>query len=551
MWKAALDEAKGQPSAQHLSQLDALRRIHQEEIAIQDASHKAEVDKLLSQEALCKEQVIDLTNQLNHLRSKIKDFSQDHRTNQETIASQDASHKLEVAKISSRGALCKEQVNDLTAQLNHLRDKMEDLSHDHKGLLGRSAADQEKLDKVTRALDAARKQAADTESYQLTRDQAAKEKLDKLTRDLDTARKQTADTEGSQLIKDQAAKEKLDKLTRDLDAANQRISTLSADLKASKKHSHDVDMQIAGIRSSQEKSTVLEGDLCVAKHRITTLTAELTAAKEHSHNVGNPGSKQVQELESIIMARDEHLNRVIDDNTGLMDGIQKIKNEDRFAWRDVARLKARVAELEKELVDSQVAYEKENNARNDRVLQLALPQASTSAPTQSSNSVRSKRSSPTSVTSSQKWIKTSDPADTDTIDLTLSDTEHGKATVQGLVPNAADQTMFKLIPQSDLPQATQEKVKGWIQKLDAYPVKTGMSPWLIVGSKVETTCAVRRLQEGFSTWIDNDLDRACMDCSKKGHPCIVIRTSGLILLPSHRSQGLPFSDPEYWIESTK
>jgi len=213
-------------------------------------------------------------------------------------------------------------------------------------------------------------------------------------------------------------------------------------------------LQIAGIQSSQKKVTVLEGDLCVAKQRITTLTDELTASKEHSHNDGTPGSKQVQELETNITARDEHLDQVTNDNTGLMDGIQTIKDEDKIAWRDVARLKARVAELEKELVDNQVAYEKEtkeNDARIDPILQLAGPQTSTSAPTQSSDSVESKRSSPTSVTSSEKRIKTSESTNTDTIDLTSSDTEHGKAKVQGSYPDAADQTKFTLIAQSDLP----------------------------------------------------------------------------------------------------
>lgn len=220
----------------------------------------------------------------------------------------------------------------------------------------------------------------------------------------------------------------------------------------------------------------------------------------------------------------------------------------------MARLKARVAELEKELVDSQVAYEKETketDARIDPILQLAEPQASTSAPTQSSNLVESKRSSHTSVTSSEKRIKTSESTNTDTIDLTSSDTEHGKAKVQGLVPNAADQTKFTLIAQSDLPEAIQEKINGWIRKLDVYPVKTGMSPRLIAGNKVETTCAVRRLHKGSSTWIDNNLDRACMDCSTKGYPCIVIRTTGPILLPLYHLQGLPSLDPEYWIKSTK
>lgn len=228
-----------------------------------------------------------------------------------------------------------------------------------------------------------------------------------------------------------------------------------------------------------------------------------------------------------------------------MDGIEKIKDEDNLAWRNVARLKARVAELEKEVVDSQVACEKERKEKNtsiDRMVQLLLLQTAPSAPPQNSNSVKSKRSSPPSAISSQKRIK---------IDLTSSDTEHGQATVQGLVLDAADTSKFTLIAQSELPQVTQQKVKAWIQKLDAYPVKPGTSPWLTVGNKTMTTCAVRRLHKGSSTWADNNRDRACMECSKKGNPCIVIRTTGPILLPSHRLQDLLSSDPEYWIKSTQ
>ena len=419
----------------------------------------------------------------------------------------------------------------------------------------------------------------------------ADRRISALTANLKAEKEHSHDI-GTQITSMRSSEMSVTRLEQDLGVADRRISAPTAELKAEKEHSHDVGTQIASMRSSQHKATgleqdfgvanrrisaltlalhqdvdiqlagiqsygnkvtVLEGDLLVAKERIIALIAELTAAKEHSLNVGTPKSAQLQELEGNIAARDEHLDRVMEDNTTLMDGIQKIKDEDKSARRDMARLKARVASLEKELVDNQVVYEKEtkeNNARIDRILQLAVP--STSAPTQSSNLVKSKRSSPTAVPSSQKRIKTSDPADTDTIDLTSSDdTEDAKATVQGLVPDAADQTKFTLIPQSTLPQAIQEKVKGWIQKLNSYDVKPGMSPWQVMGNKAKTTCAARRLHRGSSTWIDNNLDRACMDCSKKGYPCIVIRTAGPILLPSHRYQGLPSSDPEYWIQSTK
>jgi len=419
----------------------------------------------------------------------------------------------------------------------------------------------------------------------------AKQRISSLAADLNPEKEHSHDI-GTRITSMRSSEMSVTRLEQDLGVADRRISAPTAELKAEKEHSHDVGTQIASMRSSQHKATgleqdfgvanrrisaltlalhqdvdiqlagiqsygnkvtVLEGDLLVAKERIIALIAELTAAKEHSLNVGTPKSAQLQELEGNIAARDEHLDRVMEDNTTLMDGIQKIKDEDKSARRDMARLKARVASLEKELVDNQVVYEKEtkeNNARIDRILQLAVP--STSAPTQSSNLVKSKRSSPTAVPSSQKRIKTSDPADTDTIDLTSSDdTEDAKATVQGLVPDAADQTKFTLIPQSTLPQAIQEKVKGWIQKLNSYDVKPGMSPWQVMGNKAKTTCAARRLHRGSSTWIDNNLDRACMDCSKKGYPCIVIRTAGPILLPSHRYQGLPSSDPEYWIQSTK
>jgi len=363
------------------------------------------------------------------------------------------------------------------------------------------------------------------------------------------AEKEHSHDVGTQIASMRSSQHKATGLEQDFDVANRRISALTLALH------QDVDIQLAGIQSYGNKVTVLEGDLRVAKERIIALTAELTAAKEHSLNVGTPKSAQLQELEGNIATRDEHLDRVINDNTTLMDGIQKIKDEDKSARRDMARLKARVAELENELVDNQVAYEKETKEKNtsiDRMVQLLLLQTATPAPPQSSNPVKSKRSSSTAVSSSQKRMKTSDPADTDTIDLTSSDdTEDAKATVQGLVPDAADQTKFTLIPQSTLPQAIQEKVKGWIQKLDSYDVKPGMSPWLVMGNKAKTTCAARRLHKGSSTWIDNNLDRACMDCSKKGYPCIVIRTAGPILLPSHRSQGLPSSDPEYWIQSTK
>lgn len=329
-------------------------------------------------------------------------------------------------------------------------------------------------------------------------------------------------------------------LEQTLGYANRRISALTIALH------HNVGMQIAGVESSARKVTVLEGDLAVAKDRITKLTGELTAAKEHNPNVGAPDNAQWQELESNIAARDEHLDRVIHDDTTLMDGIQEIKKEDRSAWNQVARLKKRVAELEKEVVGDKIIYEearKENNARIDRILQLAVPP--TPAPTQN-------RSLPTSATSSQKRIKTGDLAQTDTIDLTSSDdTEDAKATVQGLVPDAADQTKISLIPQSTLPQATQEKVKSWIQRLDAYPAKNGTSPWLVAGNEAQTTCTVRRLHKGSSTWPDNNLDRACMDCSEKGNPCIVIRTCGPVLLPLGRSQDLLSSNPDFWIKPTK
>lgn len=352
----------------------------------------------------------------------------------------------------------------------------------------------------------------------------------------------------------QSSWDKVIKLEQDLAAVNQRIAILIAKLMAAEDHSHDFDAQFADLQSSQYKVTTLETDLGVANERITTLTTKLMATKEHSHNVDIRGSGQVQELESDIAALDQHSDWITDDGTRLMDGIQKITDESELAGKDVARFKAKVAELERELVDRQVAYEKEtveNKARIDRILQLAVPQVSTSAPTQSSNPVRSKRSSPTSVTSTEKRTKTSETPNIEAIDLTSSDTEHGKTKIQGLVPNAADHTKFTLIRQSDLPQAIQDKVKGWIRKLDAHPLKNGMSPWLIARNKVATTCAVRRLHKGSSTWIYNNLDRACMDCSKKGYPCIVIRTSGPILLPSHFSPGLPSSDPEYWIRSTK
>ncbi len=267
----------------------------------------------------------------------------------------------------------------------------------------------------------------------------------------------------------QSSQDKVAELEQDLGAANRRVATLIAELMVEKDHSHDVDTRIAEIQSSQDKVTALEGDLGGANERIATLTTELTAAKKHSHNVDTLGSTQVRELEGDVAALDQHVGRLLDDNAELISGIHKIKGEDGIAKRDVARLKARVAELEKELIDNRVAYKKEtkeNITRVDRILQLAVPQASAPTLLRNSNSVGTKRSSPTSnsvsVTSSQKRTKIRDSQTNDAIDLTSSDTEHSKAKVQGLVPDTADQTKFTLITQSDLPQAIQDKVNGWI-----------------------------------------------------------------------------------------
>lgn len=606
-----------------------------------------------------------------------------------------------MAKLSSQKAFCKQEVTDLTDLLELVQGEVKELSQDHDDLLGGSTVAQDQLDKLSRDLEAARKQYADNKISHSAKVQAAQDQLDKPTRDLEAARKQSADVKGSQLAKDQrvaltrnletvrkqcpelrtdqleeykvvqeyldiprgnsdptrkqfselqrknailrsphqakervlgaehsevtqdleiasqhyqelkgaqsrlaselgktvtgleqdfgaakrrtatltgeikaveehvhdvdtraadiqSSQDKVAELEQDLGAANRRVATLIAELMVEKDHSHDVDTRIAEIQSSQDKVTALEGDLGGANERIATLTTELTAAKKHSHNVDTLGSTQVRELEGDVAALDQHVGRLLDDNAELIGGIHKIKGEDGIAKRDVARLKARVAELEKELIDNRVAYKKEtkeNITRVDRILQLAVPQASAPTLLRNSNSVGTKRSSPTSnsvsVTSSQKRTKIRDSQTNDAIDLTSSDTEHSKAKVQGLVPDTADQTKFTLITQSDLPQAIQDKVNGWIQKLDAHPVKNGMSPWLIAGNKVKTTCAVRRFHKPSCTWRDDNLDRACMDCSKKGYPCIVIRTTGPVLLPLYRPQGLSSSNPEYWIKPTK
>lgn len=158
----------------------------------------------------------------------------------------------------------------------------------------------------------------------------ANRQISTLTADFKAANEHGHDVD-IQIAGFQSSENQVTILEGDLRGVKARITAFTADLRAANEHSNDVDAQTAGHESSQEKVTVLEEDLGVAKERIAALTAELTAAKEHSHNVGTPRSAQLQELESNITARDEHLDRVIDDNTILMDGIKKSRM--RTSWR--------------------------------------------------------------------------------------------------------------------------------------------------------------------------------------------------------------------------
>jgi len=66
-----------------------------------------------------------------------------------------------MAKLSSQKAFCKQEVTDLTDLLELVQGEVKELSQDHDDLLGGSTVAQDQLDKLSRDLEAARKQYAD------------------------------------------------------------------------------------------------------------------------------------------------------------------------------------------------------------------------------------------------------------------------------------------------------------------------------------------------------------------------------------------------------
>jgi len=516
----------------------------------EDREAKAKLEALTRALKAARKQCSELQDARLREQGRFREYLDTLEEDLDDIRERCSEHMKTITRLGQDLGVASQQITTLTAELEAAKTHSRNVDTQTAGIQ-RAQQDldvaSQQITTLTAELGAAKTHSrnVDTQIADIRRAQqdlgVAKRRITTLTTELTAAKRHSHDVD-AQATDLQITQQKVTGLKQDLDVANERISTLTAELTTAKKHSHDVDAQAANLQNAEQKVIGLKQDLDTANDRISTLTVELTAAKEHSkehsHNVNASGSARVRELEGDITALNQHLNRVLDDNTELLDGIHKIKREDEFARRDVVRLKTQVAELEKE--------SKEKNISIDRMVQLLLRQTETPTPPESSNPVGSKRSSPTSndVNPPQKRVKPGDSAITDAIDLTLDGTERSNAKVNGLVPNADDETKFTLLPQSDLPQVVQDKVNEWILKLDAHGVKNGVFTWMKAGHRDTKTCAARKYQKASSHWRDND--RACMDCSTKGHPCIVIRTTGPVLLPLYRPQGQP-SDPGYWI----
>jgi len=135
------------------------------------------------------------------------------------------------------------------------------------------------LDDTRKQCPELRRENANQRSPYEAREHASKAELSKVTQDLANANQRCRELKSAQSTHASELEKTVTGLEQDLDAASQRISILTADLKAAKEHSHNVDMQIAGIQISEDKVTGLEQDLDAANQRISTLTADLKAER--------------------------------------------------------------------------------------------------------------------------------------------------------------------------------------------------------------------------------------------------------------------------------